>query len=162
MVCEMRSRLLSKTLALGLDRTSGQGSVDSTPVPWSSGWRVESAPCPMRKIRTEGWTCHVSHGGAFCEVATCALRGGPYRYDFPSSLREKKSLKYFSMPTCLNSGGFWGFIRLGAGLVWAENLGLKNMAMEILSFAAFTVARCSMLVYTPLLRICKIGRRGSW
>ena len=83
------------------------------------------------------------------------------KYDFPSSLREKKSLKYFSIPTCLNSGGFWGFIRLAAGLIWAEDLGLKNMAMEILSFAAFTVARCSMLVYTPLLRICKIGR-GSW
>ena len=84
------------------------------------------------------------------------------KYDFPSSLREKKSLKYFSIPTCLNSGGFWGFIRLAAGLIWAEDLGLKNMAMEILSFAAFTVARCSMLVYTPLLRICKIGGRGSW
>ena len=83
-------------------------------------------------------------------------------YHFPSSLREKKSLTYFSMLTCLNNDGLWGFIRLVAGLIWAEDLGLKNMAMEILSFAAFTVARCSMLVYTPLLRIYKIGRRGSW
>ena len=36
-------------------------------------------------------------------------------------------------------------MRLFAGLISAEGLGLKNMAMEILSFSAFTVARCSML-----------------
>ena len=83
-------------------------------------------------------------------------------YHFPSSLREKKSLTYFSMLTCLNNDGLWGFIRLVAGLIWAEDLGLKNMAMEILSFAALTVARCSMRVYTTVLRICKIGRRGNW
>ena len=76
------SRLLSKTLALGQDRMSRQGGVDSMPIPWSSGWRVESATCPMRKIWTDGWTCHVSNGWVLCEVATCAFRGGPYSRDY--------------------------------------------------------------------------------
>ena len=72
-------RNVVKTFVWDASIGSGQGSVDSMLVPWSSGWRVESSTCPMRKIRTECWTRHVSNGGVLCEAATCAFRGGPYK-----------------------------------------------------------------------------------
>ena len=72
MARETQPRLLSKTLALGPDKTSGQGSVGHPDE------EFESVTCPPERIRTEGWMCHVSNGGVLCEAATCAFRGGPY------------------------------------------------------------------------------------
>jgi len=65
--------------------------------------------------------------------------------DFPSSLREKYALKKSSTPTLLNTAGHSGVTRLGAGPRIAFSLPLLNVAMEILSFSALIVARCSIL-----------------
>ena len=66
--------------------------------------------------------------------------------DFPFRFREKKSLTYSSIPILLNNGGFWGLNVLVTGPNSASNLGLKNVAIEILSLSEFTVTLCSMLV----------------
>lgn len=75
------------------------------------------------------------------------------KYDFPSSFREKKSLTYLSIGTLLYSGGFPGLIKEAEGPISASSFGLKNTAIDILSFSEFTVALCSMLLYIPLLII---------
>ena len=76
MAHKTRPRLLSKTLALGLDKTSGQESGGH------SNKEFESVACPLEEIRTESWTCHVPNGGVLCEAATCAFKGGPYSRDY--------------------------------------------------------------------------------
>ena len=76
--------------------------------------------------------------------------------DFPFRLREKKSLTQSSIVILLNNGGFRGLKVLVTGPISASNLGLKNIASEILSLSEFTVTLCSMLVKAPLLRICKM------
>ena len=72
MARETRPRLLSKTLALGPDKTSGQESGGH------SDEEFESVACPPEGIWTENWTCHMPNGGVFYEATMCAFRDGPY------------------------------------------------------------------------------------
>lgn len=74
--------------------------------------------------------------------------------NLPLSLLEKKPLTYSFIDMVLNIG-FWSIKRAGCGPTYASKLGLKNIAIEILSFSEFTVALCSTLLYNPLLNTCK-------
>lgn len=56
----------------------------------------------------------------------------------------KKSPK----PILVNLADVSGVTRLSAGPISIPKFGLMNVAMDILSFSAFTTARCSMLLYS--------------
>ena len=77
------------------------------------------------------------------------------RWDFPSSLREKSSLTNCWYVKVVNNGGEWGVRKDGIGLISFSKLGLLKVAMDSLSLFAFTVAQCSMLLYSPFVIICQ-------
>lgn len=75
------------------------------------------------------------------------------RYDLPSSFRAYNPFRYSATPILLNLGGFSEVMKVGAGPISPSKFGIRHVAIEILSFSAFTVARCSMLLYTPFVTI---------